>query len=181
MSEHATSERAPSERADSERAPSERADSERADSEQPISTTKRALEELLKVEMSAAKAYGIAIRQAGDAAHAPRLVELEQEHAAAVGEVRNQLAKLHDWADIDDAGPVGKVVSLLQRAATIFGDGASLRSLRAGEETLHNYLTGIAGEAAILPDVRALVGDKLAPNTKARVLALEGLLEQRAS
>ena len=146
-----------------------------------VSTTKEVLEELLRVELSACETYRAAIVDAGNAQHAPYLVDLAREHETAVGSIRSMLAALHDRGETPEPGRLGTVLRLVEKAAALFGEGATLRALGAGERALLGYLDTLLEHETLLPQARALLRDDLAPGVRRRCHVLTTLLSERAT
>lgn len=143
--------------------------------ENVVSRSKDVLEQVLKAELSASNAYAATIDKVGDGSSAPKLIELKQSHDAAIAATRSVLAKLHDRAKIEDAGVVGKVVNIVHTAASLFGESASVKSLRAGELTYAQYLEELPQAPDLVEDAAALIHDNLLPSVRRHVDGLDAL------
>jgi hypothetical protein len=108
----------------------------------------RQLNSLLRGEISAAETYRMAIDKAADASSAQStsnlgmLREIQEEHGRAAQALRDRIRELGGEPS-DSSGPWGAWAKFTQGTANLFGDTASLKSLKEGEEHgLKDYREG---------------------------------------
>ncbi len=139
-----------------------------------IAETKSTLEDLVKLQMVADKAYAAAITAVGDRPTAPRLVELKTGLARDTDAVRNLLARLNDQHDVSSGDAMAKVASGMLKVAGLFGESATARSLQLAEVALGGFMTDIA-EGELMEMARTELVETLIPASKRRAAALEEL------
>jgi hypothetical protein len=108
----------------------------------------RQLNSLLRGEISAAETYRMAIDKAADSdqgsanANLGMLREIQEEHGRAAQALRDRIRELGGEPS-DSSGPWGAWAKFTQGTANLFGDAASLKSLKEGEEHgLKDYREG---------------------------------------
>jgi hypothetical protein len=108
----------------------------------------RQLNSLLRGEISAAETYRMAIDKAADGNSAASssnlgmLREIQEEHGRAAQALRDRVRELGGEPS-DSSGPWGAWAKFTQGTANLFGDAASLKSLKEGEEHgLKDYREG---------------------------------------
>ena len=139
-----------------------------------IAETKSALEDLVRVQMAAEKAYAAAIEAVGDSPIAVRLVELKTGVSSDADSVRNLLARLHDQEEVTSGGTMATVASGMLKVAALFGESATTKSLQLAEVALGGFMEDIADDQ-LMPMARTELVDILIPASKRRVAALEEL------
>jgi uncharacterized protein (TIGR02284 family) len=107
----------------------------------------RQLNSFLRGEISAAETYRMAIEKAGDsetnAANMGLLREIQEEHGRAAQAIRDRIRELGGEPS-DSSGAWGAWAKLTQGTANLFGDTASLKALKEGEEHgLKDYEEGL--------------------------------------
>ena len=100
--------------------------------------TVRQLNSLLRGEISAAETYRMAIEKLSDSDKAAvssvgLLRQMQEEHGRAAQALRDRIRELGGEAS-DSSGVWGVWAKFTQVSANLFGDGASLKSLKEGEE-----------------------------------------------
>jgi hypothetical protein len=108
----------------------------------------RQLNSLLRGEISAAETYRMAIDKAADgdstasSSNLGMLREIQEEHGRAAQALRDRIRELGGEPS-DSSGPWGAWAKFTQGTANLFGDAASLKSLKEGEEHgLKDYREG---------------------------------------
>ena len=93
------------------------------------------LNELLRGEISAAETYRLAIDKAADSANANDglLRGIQEEHGRAAQGLRARIRELGGEAT-DSSGAWGVWAKTVQGTMNVFGDQASLKALKEGEE-----------------------------------------------
>ena len=107
----------------------------------------RQLNSFLRGEISAAETYRMAIDKAADseknAANLGLLRGMQEEHGRAAQAIRDRIRELGGEPS-DSSGAWGAWAKFTQGTANLFGDAASLKSLKEGEEHgLKDYQEGV--------------------------------------
>lgn len=137
----------------------------------------RQLNSFLRGEISAAETYRMAIDKAGDsekhAANVGLLREVQEEHGRAAQAIRDRIRELGGEPS-DSSGAWGAWAKFTQGTANLFGDAASLKSLKEGEEHgLKDYEEGIDDIDATSAE---LVQNQLIPAQQRHVNLLDQLI-----
>ncbi len=98
----------------------------------------RQLDSLLRGEISATETYRMAIEAVADddADHTEEIAllrQIQEDHGRAAQSLRDRINELGGEAS-DTSGPWGAWARFTQGTANLFGDTASLKSLKEGEE-----------------------------------------------
>jgi bacterioferritin (cytochrome b1) len=108
----------------------------------------RQLNSFLRGEISAAETYRMAIEKAADSSQPATsgnlgfLREIQEEHGRAAQAIRDRIRELDGEPD-NSSGAWGAWAKLTQGTANLFGDTASLKALKEGEEHgLKDYREG---------------------------------------
>jgi bacterioferritin (cytochrome b1) len=144
-----------------------------ADSDEAV----RQLNSFLRGEISAAETYRMAIDKAGDsqknAANLGLLREMQEEHGRAAQAIRDRIRELGGEPS-DSSGAWGAWAKFTQGTANLFGDAASLKSLKEGEEHgLKDYEEGIDDIDATSAE---LVQNQLIPAQQRHINLLDQLI-----
>lgn len=139
---------------------------------------RRQLDIYLRGEISAAEAYRIALEAMQSNRAAPvdltALPQIQQEHRRAVQALRDHIRQLGGESS-KSSGLWGTWAKLTASVANLFGDAASLKALKEGEELgLHQY------EAAfdeIDMTSSELISDQLIPAQQRHIAALDHLIK----
>lgn len=138
----------------------------------------RQLDSLLRGEISATETYRMAIDSVtDDTGHSDDLQllrQLQEDHGRAAQSLRARIRELGGEAS-DASGPWGAWAKLTQATANLFGDTASLKSLKEGEEHgLKDYL-----EAADEVDStsRMLIENQLIPQQEQHIDLLDRMID----
>jgi hypothetical protein len=137
----------------------------------------RQLNSFLRGEISAAETYRMAIDKAGDsekyATNVGLLREVQEEHGRAAQAIRDRIRELGGEPS-DSSGAWGAWAKFTQGTANLFGDAASLKSLKEGEEHgLKDYEEGIDDIDATSAE---LVQNQLIPAQQRHVALLDQLI-----
>lgn len=135
------------------------------------------LNSFLRGEISAAETYRMAIDKAGgsddNAANLGLLREIQEEHGRAAQAIRDRIRELGGEPS-DSSGAWGAWAKFTQGTANLFGDAASLKSLKEGEEHgLKDYQDGVDDIDATSAD---LVGNQLIPAQQRHISLLDQLI-----
>lgn len=137
----------------------------------------RQLDSLLRGEISAAETYRMAIDKisASDraSANAQLLREMQQEHGRAAQALRDRIRELGGDPS-DSSGAWGTWAKLTTGVANLFGDAASIKSLKEGEEHGLKDYEGAIDELDVTST--ELVQNQLIPAQQRHILALDQLL-----
>ena len=147
----------------------------------PMNETERAIEQLnsfLRGEISAAETYRMAIDRAGssdaNAANIGLLRGMQEEHGRAAQALRDRIRELSGEAS-DSSGPWGHWAKFIEGTANLFGDTASLKALKEGEEHgLKDYERGIDNIDATSAE---LVQNQLIPAQQKHINLLDQLIK----
>ena len=146
----------------------------------PVSATDMAIHQLnsfLRGEISAAETYRMAIDRAADsdanAANIGLLREMQEEHGRAAQALRDRIRELGGEA-ADSSGAWGAWAKFVEGTANLFGDVASLKALKEGEEHgLKDYNDGIDSIDATSAE---LVQNQLIPAQQKHINVLAQLI-----
>ena len=136
----------------------------------------RQLNSFLRGEISAAETYRMAIDKvadAGDAANAGLLREIQEEHGRAAQGIRDRIRELGGEPS-DSSGAWGAWAKTVQGTMNLFGDASALKSLKEGEEH------GLKDYQEAIDDVDAssgqLIQNQLIPAQQRHINLLDQLL-----
>jgi len=137
----------------------------------------RQLNSFLRGEISAAETYRMAIDKAGDsdknAANIGLLRGIQEEHGRAAQAIRDRIRELGGEPS-DSSGAWGAWAKFTQGTANLFGDTASLKALKEGEEHgLKDYEEGLDDIDATSAE---LVQNQLLPAQQRHIALLDQLI-----
>ena len=136
----------------------------------------RQLNSLLRGEISAAETYRMAIDKvadAGDAANAGLLREIQEEHGRAAQGIRDRIRELGGEAS-DSSGAWGVWAKTVQGTMNLLGDAASLKALKEGEEHgLKDYQEAVDD---VDPNSAQLIQNQLIPAQQRHINLLDQLI-----
>lgn len=137
----------------------------------------RQLNSLLRGEISAAETYRMAIDKVRDSdnpnADVSMLRDIQQEHGRAAQAIRDRIRELGGDPS-DSSGAWGAWAKLTQGTANLFGDGASLKALKEGEEHgLKDYEEGVDDVDATSAE---LIENQLIPAQQRHINLLDRLI-----
>ena len=135
------------------------------------------LNSFLRGEISAAETYKMAIDRAGsseeNAANVGLLREMQEDHGRAAQALRDRIRELGGEAS-DSSGAWGAWAKFVEGTANLFGDAASLKALKEGEEHgLKDYEEGIDDIDATSAE---LVQNQLIPAQQRHINVLDQLI-----
>src|SRR3954465_12297280 len=139
--------------------------------------TVRQLNSFLRGEISAAETYRMAIDKVSDsdnnAANVGLLREIQEEHGRAAQAIRDRIRELAGEPS-DSSGAWGAWAKFTQGTANLFGDTASLKALKEGEEHgLKDYEEGLDDIDATSGE---LVQNQLIPAQQRHIALLDQLI-----
>lgn len=135
------------------------------------------LNSFLRGEISAAETYRMAIDRAGssevNAANVGLLRSMQEEHGRAAQALRDRIRELGGEAS-DSSGAWGAWAKFIEGTANLFGDTASLKALKEGEEHgLKDYNEGVDDIDATSAE---LVSNQLIPAQQRHIQMLTQLI-----
>ena len=134
------------------------------------------LNSLLRGEISAAETYRMAIDKVADsdnAANAGLLREIQEEHGRAAQGLRDRIQELGGEAS-DSSGAWGVWAKTVQGTMNLFGDSASLKALKEGEEHgLKDYQEAVDD---VDPSSAQLIQNQLIPAQQRHINLLDQLM-----
>jgi bacterioferritin (cytochrome b1) len=141
----------------------------------------RQLNSFLRGEISAAETYRMAIDKAGksddNAANLGLLREIQEEHGRAAQALRDRIREL-GGEPADSSGAWGAWAKFIEGTANLFGDAASLKALKEGEEHgLKDYEEGVDDIDATSAE---LVSNQLIPAQQRHIQLLDQLINSVA-
>jgi len=138
------------------------------------------LNELLRGEISAAETYRLAIDKVADAtnSNAGLLRGIQVEHGRAAQGIRTRIKELGGDAT-DSSGAWGVWAKTVQNAMNIFGDDASLKALKEGEE--HGLKDCTDAISHVDPSSAQLITNQLIPNQQRHISLLDQLMSHPVS
>ena len=136
----------------------------------------RQLNSLLRGEISAAETYRMAIDKVADTAspvNAGLLREIQEEHGRAAQGIRDRIREMGGEAS-DSSGAWGVWAKTVQGTMNLFGDAASLKALKEGEEHgLKDYQEAINDVDA---SSRQFIQNQLVPAQQRHINLLDQLI-----
>jgi uncharacterized protein (TIGR02284 family) len=151
------------------------------DTDAPVPNTELVVKQLnsfLRGEISAAETYRMAIDKVASSSHAESvglISDIQEEHGRAAQSLRNRIRELGGEPS-DSSGAWGAWAKTVAGVANIFGDAASLKALKEGEEHgLKDYEEGLDDIDATSAD---LVQNQLIPAQQKHISLLNGLIDQ---
>lgn len=129
------------------------------------------LNRLLRGELSAVETYQQALESVSSQ---PALLELKRisgEHTQAVGMLREQIQQFGGIAD-ETSGAWGLFAQTVEGTAKAFGDSASLKVLKEGEEHGLKEYQAIMDDQDLLPEFKSLLTERLQLRQKEHIEAL---------
>ena len=135
------------------------------------------LSTLVKSELAAVETYKQAIDKVAGQVVAPELRRIESEHEEALQVLQEHMTQANEKIPAD-SGLWGDWSKAVEGVAKVFGDKAAITALKKGEEHgVHTYEKALRNQE-LDAEIREIISSKLLPKTKARIPALERLLEK---
>jgi hypothetical protein len=136
------------------------------------------LNALLRGELSAVESYQQALQKTGEDADAVQLRQLHQDHIEAANILRLQVHQQGGEPD-HGSGAWGVFAQAVERTASLFGNTAAMKALRAGEERgIKDYERALQ-DNNIPSDSQLLIRSDLLPRTRTHIHVLERLMMAR--
>lgn len=138
------------------------------------------LNELLRGEISAAETYRLAIDKVADVQNtsAGLLRSIQEEHGRAAQGIRARIRELGGEA-ADSSGVWGVWAKTVQGTMNIFGDKASLKALKEGEEHgLKDYQEAVAQVDSASAQ---LISNQMIPSQERHISVLDQLMTHPVS
>lgn len=136
------------------------------------------IERLLRGELAALETYEQALQRAHDAAKMGRLTAIRNDHADVAERLRDILAHTaEDRSRVTGSGSWGAFAKATEGVATLIGDRAALRALKAGEDHGVKLYEKALGADDVEPEAKTLIRDAILPKSRQHIETLEELLE----
>lgn len=134
------------------------------------------LNSMLRGELSAVETYEQALEHAGDAPQASQLRAILSDHREAASTIRSHILSMQGEPE-EGSGAWGVWANVVMGSARLFGDNATLKALKEGEEHGQNdYQSFLDHEDA--PDVcKTFVRTVLLPRQSEHIATLDSLME----
>lgn len=130
------------------------------------------LDDLIRGELSAVECYDVALPKITDLTERDTLRQFKQDHVRAI-EVLKKYAPTEVIMESQTSGVWGKLTKAFTSGASIFGDKAALKALKAGEaHGVKEYKEALA-DAAIQSELKQLIRTELLPNQEKHIQALD--------
>jgi uncharacterized protein (TIGR02284 family) len=134
------------------------------------------LNRLLRGELSAVETYGQALETVSDQRALTELERISSEHHQAVGLLREQIRQFGGIAD-ESSGAWGLFAQAVEGTARVFGDTASLKVLKEGEEHGLKEYQAIMDDPDLLPEFKTLLTERLQLRQKEHIEALNRCMD----
>lgn len=129
------------------------------------------LNRLLRGELSAVETYQQALESVSDQTALSALERISGEHTQAVGLLREQIRQFGGIAD-ESSGTWGLFAQVVEGTAKVFGDKASLKALKEGEEHGLKEYQAIMDDPDLLPEFKSLLTERLQLRQKEHIETL---------
>lgn len=129
---------------------------------------------LLRGELSAGEAYGLAIERYSDHAVAGELRRIRTEHAQSAALLAENVREMGGEPE-KDSGAWGIFAALIQGTADLFGPNSAIDSLRKGEEMGRDDYQDALLDDEVMPECKNLIREELLPTVMNHIVILEKL------
>jgi uncharacterized protein (TIGR02284 family) len=137
------------------------------------------LQSLLRGELSAVETYRQALEKVGDEPGAVDVRRIERDHQEAADTLRMHIVQ-RGGQPADSSGAWGSWAQLVTGMAKLFGDTATLKALKEGEEHgLKEYEEALEDEN-LDPECKVLIRNTLIPRQREHIRVLDRLLGARS-
>jgi demethoxyubiquinone hydroxylase (CLK1/Coq7/Cat5 family) len=135
------------------------------------------LNSLLRGELSAVETYQQALKRIGEDADGVQLRQLHHDHIEAANMLRTHV---HQYGGEPEhgSGAWGLFAQAIERTASLIGNTAAMKALRAGEERGVKDYERALQELDIPPESQLLIRSDLLPRTRTHVHVLERLMTE---
>ncbi len=134
------------------------------------------LNRLLRGELSAVETYQQALERVSNVSAIAALERISNEHAQAVRLLREEIRQFGGIAD-ESSGAWGLWAKTVEGTASLFGDTASIKALKEGEEHGLKEYQAIMDDPDLLPDLKSLLTERLQLRQKEHIEALNRCLD----
>ena len=135
------------------------------------------LDDLLRGEMAAVKAYDTALKDMKNEKGKAELQKIRQEHQTAVDRMSKYVAGKPDLLeDTESSGPWGGFASAFTKGGKLFGNDGAMKALQTGEEHGINEYEEALKDEAIPQDLKAQIRNELLPNQKKHIQTLKSFM-----
>lgn len=139
------------------------------------SSTIESLNSLLRGELAATETYQQAMAQVGNESGALELRQIRDDHRDSANLLRQHVHQ-HGGQPDQDSGAWGVFAKAVEGSATLAGNAAALRALKAGEENGLSTYEGILKDGSLPADCEEIVRTRLLPQTRAHIATLDRLM-----
>jgi len=134
------------------------------------------LNRLLRGELSAVETYQQALESVSSQTAISELERISSEHLQAVDMLREQIRQFGGIAD-ESSGAWGLWAKTVEGTANLFGDAASLKALKEGEEHGLKEYQAIMDDPDLLPEFKSLLTERLQLRQKEHIETLDRCIE----
>jgi hypothetical protein len=140
-----------------------------------MTTNTDALNSMLRGEISATETYTQAMETFAGQASEAELRRIRDEHRESANALRKHVHS-HGAQPDQGSGAWGAWAKVVEGTAKVFGAAAALKALKEGEEAGIGEYESAIKDKNLAPDCVTLVREKLLPECRARVQALNRLI-----
>jgi len=134
------------------------------------------LDDLIRGEMAAVKAYDTLISKSRDKKELASLKAMRADHVKAVETLKAKNMNRDVAEDTRTVGPWGTFAESWVAGGKLFGDKAALRALRQGEEHGIDEYEEALEDDDISADIKRVIRDDLLPRQKAHLKTINSYL-----
>lgn len=138
-----------------------------------------ALNSLLRGEISATETYNQALEKFTGKPQEAELRRIRDEHRETANALRQHVHGEGGQPDTD-SGWWGTWAKAVEGTAKVFGETASLKALKEGEEHGLGEYKEALDDREVSPDAAALIRSRLMPQTQAHIASLDRLMSSVA-
>jgi uncharacterized protein (TIGR02284 family) len=140
-------------------------------------TTAEKLNDVLRGERSAVETYKQALSKLTTDPRADGLREIQADHLHAVSSLKRHVS-IRGKDPETSSGAWGGVAKSVMGTAKIFGDKATLKALKQGEEHGLNQYNDLIQDSNVEPVVRDMVRNTMIPKQKEHIRKIERIMDQ---
>jgi len=143
-----------------------------------VDTTVTTLNSLLRGEISAVETYQQALEKFGCDYGATELQQFHDEHREAANTLREHVHLMGGQPE-QSSGAWGAFAKAVQGTAKLFGNSATLKALKDGEEHgLHSYEAATEDDD-LNEECQMLIRTRLMPQTREHIAALDRMMASK--
>ncbi len=141
---------------------------------QPANDEVTQMDDLLRGEMAAVKAYDTALKDMKEGSERTRLQAIRADHQAAVDRLSKYVAGKKDLLeDTESSGPWGGFASAWTKGGKLFGNEGALKALQTGEEHgIREYKEALEDDS-IPKDLKAQIKSDMLPKQEKHIETLK--------